>query len=414
MAIRNAQLYRRAEIVRDRLNAILDASNEGLLYLDTRGRIAMTNARMSNFWDFARGDFPISAADEADPDPLNRLGVGLGYQGGELQQLLRRSARTPNMRYETDLYASHGGSGQRQRFVERTVAPVYENTGDFLGLLLIFRDITEQKELEQAREDLSSMIVHDLRSPLQAVMGSMRLIGELVKDDNPVITQATGVSSRAVKKLLNLVNNLLDLSRMEQDELVLDATPEAIKPVLEDAVQELMPLAQEIGTVINVEAPDDLPEIKIDRDMISRVTINLIDNALKYSPPGMLVTVQAEQGKLSEGQDHLKIKIIDSGPGVPDEYKEEIFARYTQVPGQKGRRPSAGLGLAFCKLAVESHRGKIWVEDNPEGKGSVFIFTLPFSEGPTKTTRAKKTEQSPPPEKSLPSGEEFTSDPNGK
>jgi signal transduction histidine kinase len=360
--------------------------------IDAKSRIVMTNARMGDFWDFAREDYGPRSPEQFVADPLTALGEGLGYQEGELATMLDRAMRSPNMKMTTDLYATHQQGGKRQRFVERSVAPVHDEEDTFLGLLLIFRDVTKQKELEQTREDLTNMIVHDLRSPLQAVMGSMRLINDTVgrrTEKDPVIEQATSVSGRAVKKLLNLVNNLLDLSRLDRGEIVLDPSMQPIKPILEDAASELLPLAQEMDAVIHVEAADDLPETMVDRDMIGRVVLNLVDNALKYSPPGALVTLRASvvsgekvpgARELLRKENMVRIQVADTGPGVPPEYRETIFDRYTQVPGTKGRRASAGLGLAFCRLAVESHQGYIWVEPNSEGpQGSVFNIALPIA-----------------------------------
>ncbi len=402
VAIRNAQLYKRTQMVRDRLEAILDASNDGLLMIDAKSRIVMTNARMGDFWDFARGDYQPRSPDQFIADPLTALGEGLGYREGELQALLGKAMRNPGMKFPTDLYATRAGSNQQQRFVERSVAPVHDEEGAFLGLLLIFRDVTKQKELEQAREDLTSMIVHDLRSPLQAIMGSMRLLGEVAPKDSPMVTQATSVSSRAVKKLLNLVNNLLDLSRLERGEFVLNQSAVSVADILNDAAAELLPLAQEMDALISVDSSPDLPESSVDKDMVERVVLNLLDNALKYSPPGTVVTLRANMIKgddvlrRPQKEPMLRVQVVDQGPGVPDDYKERIFDRYTQVPGTKGRRASAGLGLAFCKLAIESHGGAIWVEDNPSGKnGSAFSFTLPVvrsaspADAPDKQTQAQ-------------------------
>lgn len=384
VAIRNAQLYRRAQAVRDRLHAILDASTEGLLMIDPQSRIVMTNTRMGDFWDFARQDFMQRTPDQFLADPLTALGEGLGYREGELSALLQQGLRSPNMQPKTDLYAARGGS--RTRFVERMATPVYDEHAHFIGLLLVFRDVTEQKELEEAREDLTSMIVHDLRAPLQAVMGGMRLVQDRVSKEDEIITQATDVSSRAVKKLLNLVNNLLDLSRQESGELAIEQSIEDMGAILEDVTKDLMPLAQEVNAVVKVEVPDDLPYTYIDRDMIERVVLNVVDNALKYTPPGGLVTIHAAR---DPDGDMVRVQTIDTGPGVPDDFKDKIFDRFAQVPGQKGRRRSAGLGLAFCRLAIEAHGGQIWVEDNPGG-GSVFNFTVPISKHPPEAENGKE------------------------
>jgi PAS domain S-box-containing protein len=386
VAIRNARLYRHAQDVSDRLKAILDAGNDGLLMIDAKTRIVMTNTRMGDFWDFARQDFPKRSPEEFMADPLTALGEGLGYKEGELREYIEEGQSKPNMPSKEDLYVAKPVGGQRQRFVERTVTPVQDETGKFIGLLLIFRDVTERKELESARESLTHMIVHDLRSPLQAVMGSMKLIDRALPEKSKVVEQATDVSGRALRKLLNLVNNLLDLSSMEQGEFTPEISLESMSAILEDAVAELLPLAKEIGVIVEVDAPKDLPEVAIDRDMIDRVVLNLFDNALKYTKTGTLVKLRA---KVVPGDvaNMMCVQVMDNGPGVPDEYKEAIFDRFAQIPGRKGQRRSSGIGLAFCRLTVQAHGGRIWVEDNPEG-GSIFAFTLPLGK-PEKTKKPK-------------------------
>lgn len=397
VAIRNAQLYRRAQIVRDRLHAVIDSSNDGLLMIDPRARIIMTNTRMGDFWDFAREDFSPRGLDDFLADPLSSLGEGLGYKQGELTRLLNRAVGNPGLSPQSDLYVTRRRPGQRQMFVQRTATPVRNEEGRLIGMLLVFRDVTEQKELDEARQQLTSMIVHELRSPLQAVMGSMRLIGETAPKDNPLIDQATSVSKRAVKKLLNLVNNLLDLSRMEQGEFELDTSRESLNVIVQDALAELMPLAQEYGAVVKADLPPDDLFSEVDRDMIERVVLNLLDNAVKYTPPGTLITVKlaVRPPNVRQNKPMACISVADSGPGIPDEYKERIFDSFAQVPGRKGSRRSSGLGLAFSRMAVESHGGRIWVEDNAK-RGSVFCFTLPLAPELPPEPAEDSTAETPP------------------
>lgn len=369
-AIRNAQLYRRAQSTRDRLRAILDASQDGLMLLDERGDIVMTNSRMSDFWHLAG---PSSAPEAASA--LDALGHGLGYEPGRLGDLLEAALDDPTIATQTDLYATRPAHGQRQRFVERRATPVCDEAGAFIGLLLMFRDVTEQRELEAAREDLTRMIVHELRAPLQAVMGSIRLIEKAFPEGDPIVDQATEAGERAIKKLLNLVNNLLDLSRMEQGDFVLEPAPARIEDILEDALEELLPLAHESGTAVRIDPAPGLPPVLVDRDMIARVVFNLLDNALKYSGPSATIELAAIRCS-ADGDDEVCVAVRDDGPGIPDEFKETIFDRFAQIPGRRAARRSTGLGLAFSRMAIESHGGQLWVEDNPGG-GSVFRFTLP-------------------------------------
>lgn len=397
VAIKNAHLYRRVGEVNDRLHAILDASSDGLVMLDNQGRIVMTNTAMERFWEFAREDEDSGrerSVDQVVADPLSAIGEGLGYAEGELGSLLRTAVRDPEMPEQYELFTVGGKS---TRFVERSARAVTEEFGSTIGLLLVFRDVTEQKELEEARENLANMIVHDLRNPLTAVLASLTLVNNAVadQDETGVAKNALGVSSRAVRKLLVMVNNLLDLGRLETGEFRPEQKRATVRSLVENAVGEMLPLAMEMEVTITMESEvlDALPDVNVDRDMIERVVLNLLDNALKFSPPGTDVQVHTEvvgkNGDAAEGGDSerlemVQIEIVDGGPGIPDEYKSRIFERYRQVRGQKGRGRGTGLGLAFVRQAVEGHGGRVWVED-AAGGGSKFIFTVPTASeaGPT-------------------------------
>jgi signal transduction histidine kinase len=115
--------------------------------------------------------------------------------------------------------------------------------------------------------------------------------------------------------------------------------------------------------------------LDIDSDKIERMVLNLVDNALKYAPNNSTVKVRAITGD----PDYVRLEIVDSGPGIPDEYKKRLFDRFVQVEGRKSVRRGVGLGLTFCKLVTEAHGGDIWVADNPEGGGSIFKVTLPIA-----------------------------------
>jgi signal transduction histidine kinase len=306
----------------------------------------------------------------------------LGYAEGDLKALVARAVRSPDMPEEKDLYVVEEPT---PRFVERTVRPVSDEFNNTIGLLLVFRDVTEQRELEEARENLANMIVHDLRNPLTAVLASLALVNSTVveRDETGVAKQATDVSARAVRKLLVMVNNLLDLGRLEAGEIVPEQKPTAVSEFVQNAVGEMLPLAMEMEVTMTVDSAglDALPRVSVDPDMIERVALNLLDNALKFSPPGSGVTLKAELlDEDEEDEDEeprmVQVAVIDSGPGIPEEDRTRIFERYQQVRGQQGRRRGTGLGLAFCRMAVEAHGGRIWIEDAPEG-GSAFKFTLP-------------------------------------
>jgi len=238
------------------------------------------------------------------------------------------------------------------------------------------------------------MIVHDLRSPLTAISTSMRLLSEMSSVDpslSRLLSRTTDASQRALRKLLHLVDSLLDIAKMESGSITLERADHMFAPIAQGVRLELLPLSEELEIKVEVLIPDSLPKLAIDAPKIERVLLNLVDNALKFTPIGGLVQVKAQA--TSDRAGFARIDVYDSGPGIPNNYKERIFDRFEQVDGSQGRRRGTGLGLTFCKLAVEAHGGHIWIEDNPGG-GSVFAFTLPISALPNKTAAAEQVAQS--------------------
>jgi signal transduction histidine kinase len=147
----------------------------------------------------------------------------------------------------------------------------------------------------------------------------------------------------------------------------------ALSNVVENVFADLRPLAQEVEVqLVNTLSPD-APPVSVDADKIERVLMNLVDNALKYTPADGVITVRAR----TLDSKHMQVEVIDTGPGIPDDYKQRLFDQFVQIEGRAKVRRGVGLGLTFCRLVIAAHGGRIWIEDNPEG-GSVFAFTLPL------------------------------------
>jgi signal transduction histidine kinase len=253
--------------------------------------------------------------------------------------------------------------------------PVRDAKEALIGWLIVLRDVTQEQELSEARDQLAEMIVHDLRSPLTAILGSLKLLESVVakEEHSPIADQALSVSNRSVQQMLGLVNSLLDLAKLESGELELSLAPLSLTDLCSELLDTYVQEANELGIILEQSLEPGLPEIEGDRDKIERVLSNLIDNALKFTPAGGHVSLE-----VSQAGDRLRVSVGDSGPGVPVEFRVQIFERFRQIPGLAGRRRGTGLGLAFAKLAVEAHGGQIHVEDRPGG-GSVFSFSLPLS-----------------------------------
>lgn len=233
------------------------------------------------------------------------------------------------------------------------------------------QDITTQLELEQLRQDLTAMVYHDLRGPLHAVYGSLTTLGRLLANNSQTaVLDLLQVGVRSTRQLSRMIESLLDIQRLEAGKAILDSKPTSLHNLLASAAQLIQPLATEANQRLAFELNDDLPFVEVDSDMILRVVTNLMENALKYSPSGGFIRLGAH---LTD--DGVRISVTDSGPGIPEHMQRQIFDKFSRVKYHDVPK-GIGLGLAFCRLAVEAHGGNIWVENMP-GQGATFIFTLP-------------------------------------
>jgi len=388
IAIENAHLFRRIAEARDRLQVILDAMAEAIILIDSAGKITLANPRV---------DLISLSSQQLLAQPLEallaeeqlHLAERMGFRSeSELRNILKENfaVRAENGREPV----SYSLSGERGVvYIQRQILPVFDTRDEIIGVLFVFYDQTEERALTQAREDLSRMIIHDLRSPLTAVTTSLKLLTDLVPRDSeirPAVETTTDASRRAIRKLLTRVDSLLDIARLESGQLQLDIHPASLRPLVDAVCSELNPLAQDINVRFTVEIPESLPVLAIDADKVERVLLNLLDNALKFSPLDSVVAIHASAGgENSASSGFVRIEVIDRGAGVPDEYKEPLFERFVQIQGRSGARRGSGLGLTFCRLIVEAHKGRIWIEDNPQG-GSIFAFTLPVVSGDEQQT----------------------------
>jgi len=229
------------------------------------------------------------------------------------------------------------------------------------------------QELERLRDDLTHMIVHDLRTPLTSLLSGLQTV-PLVGDLNETQTEMLEIAVDGGQTLLGMINDLLDVEKMEQESVPLERTPLTAAGLIERATVQIAMLAQAEGLTLAQQAALDLPPFSGDEDKLRRTLVNLLGNAIKFTPAGGTVTASAEMGK-----GIVLFSVRDTGEGIPPEAFDRIFEKFGQVENRKaGRKMSTGLGLTFCKLAVEAHGGCIWVESRP-GQGSTFFFTIPYA-----------------------------------
>jgi PAS domain S-box-containing protein len=235
----------------------------------------------------------------------------------------------------------------------------------------IQRDLTERLQLEEMRNDLISMIYHDLRSPLGNIISSLDVVATSLPPEAEVEQSLITIANRSALRMSRLVDSLLDLRRLEAGQMTLNREQADVAALARDAIEQVTALAEGKGIRLRHDVPARLPMVDVDTDMIRRVIINLIENAVKYTPGEGTVTVNARSGSKE-----LTVTVKDTGPGIPAGEHTRIFSKFTRL--QREAAPKGlGLGLAFCKLAVEAHDGRIWVESQPN-QGAIFSFTLPF------------------------------------
>ena len=231
----------------------------------------------------------------------------------------------------------------------------------------------KMKELEKLRDDLMKMIVHDLKSPLTSVLATIEMLldgdfGQLA----PPQRNALGDAEGKAEDLLTLIEDLLEVRRIEETSITLNIDRIAPGAFLTEVVHEWQHRFQQDGATATIDAADDAPVFQADRQLLKRVIGNLIQNALTHSAHAVTLNIAVRK----DG-DGVLFTVADNGPGIPPEYHEIIFRKFEQVRTPNiPRVRSSGLGLAFCKLVVESHGGRIWVQSTP-GQGSSFHFSLP-------------------------------------
>lgn len=230
-------------------------------------------------------------------------------------------------------------------------------------------------ESEKLRTDLIDMIVHDMRVPLTTIIGSLETLSDSLGNR---VSQKNGklldLAAGGGQSLMRMIDHLLDISRIEQCGFELVRKQCAAEDMVRSALSQVFVMAKRRKHMLVASVGEGIPSLVVDGDRVTRVLVNLLTNAIKYTPRGGTITVSAEYVPDDE---HVLFYVSDNGRGIPEEYHEKIFDKFFQAEAfKKHDAISSGVGLAFCKLVTEAHGGRIWVKSTPE-EGSVFSFTIP-------------------------------------
>lgn len=381
LAIQNAQLYAQIRCSLNQrvqeLNSIFRTTQDGILLLGQDWELLSANRAFCHYV----GLIGI----EAKGQPAARWPA----EGGTL---LARLGYTPEGFLQDCHWLLQAGEGAQLKkqislgrevsyVMERVLTAVYQpERQEVMGWLIVLHDVTEQVELNRLREEMTHMLVHDLRAPLSLILSNLefgRLYLANGEPDN--LSDALTLAEKSGQRMMRLITDLLDVYRLETGKVPLNLQPTPVIVPVQDVVAQFTAAAQQAQIYLSLDVPQNLPLLWVDYEYITRLLYNLVDNAIKFTPDNGRIHIWAK-ADTSHNPPSLLIGVTDSGPGIPPAQHAALFEKF-KFGSAVGRRSGSGLGLAYCRLVAEAHGGTIWVEsDGQPGQGSTFIVRLPIVE----------------------------------
>lgn len=354
-AIANAQQYARTQAAEARYSSLFEDSIDAIILTDKFGNIVEANHRACHLLGYGRGELRTLRISALHPVGTGLLGENAFREVGEQVKVFTSLAITKSLaRIPVEVHAKRLATADKEL------------------LQWIHHDISKQVELEELRQELTAMLVHDLQSPLSNIITSLQVVQlEVAPQNNASLETFLDAALRSSQKLRILIRSLLDLNRLESGQPLGNLAAVPLRKLVADAQDVIQPGADRRGVKVRTHYQTSVSELHADEDMIRRVLVNLLDNALKFSPPDTTITIEVSELLIDN---NLVISVSDQGPGIPESQRGTIFDKFSRL--QRGDAPGMGIGLAFCRLAVEAHGGRIWVEDAPGG-GARFNYTLP-------------------------------------
>jgi len=380
-ALNNAELYRlireqaehmgsmlrSQQIEAAKSQAILEGIADGVLVTDPNGRVVLFNAAAERILGIKREEALGRLFDEM---------VGLyGSMAREWALHIEQWRQSPETHHSGQYLAQRIELGER--FISVHLSPVISSTQEFLGLVSVFRDITTEVQADRAKSDFVSMVSHELRTPMTAVKAYVDLL--LMETPGPLTEQQRKflkVVKSNSERLIDLVSDLLDISRIEAGKVTLVRQPVDVAELIEQVAMTIAPNIEEKGQHLRMVVPAGLPKAYGDAARLTQILTNLVGNAHKYTPEGGSIAIYAY---VRHGMMH--VAVADTGIGISPENQRKVFERFYRVddPGVR-ETTGTGLGLSIAALLVQMHGGQIWLESEV-GEGSTFYFTVPLAEG---------------------------------
>jgi two-component system sensor histidine kinase ResE len=340
-----------------KIEGIVYSSEDGIMLTDENGCVQLINPKAKTLLEL-----------EDDKEGLSGRPIWSFVKNDRLAIALRDSVEgdTPKTKREVNLSAE---GVRRYYLVSSSLINAPEGSGTNYWFVIQIRNITAEKELDQLKDDFLQSLTHDLRSPMTAVRGYLQVLGEEMAGPlNDEQKKMIHIMENASTKLLHIVSNLLDSAKMSAGKLRLNIAECNLRQILPNTVELFHTEAAKKKITLTLDMPEEMSLIKLDPQLIERVIINLIGNAIKFTPDSGFITV-----KVIELSDRIQTQVIDTGNGMPPEFLNRIFKKFEQASGTRG---GTGLGLSICKFVVDAHYGEISVRSK-QGEGTTFTFTIP-------------------------------------
>lgn len=352
--IQNAQLFASLDTAQKHYRDLFEDNIDPIIITDMQGKILEINKQATLFTGFSF-------------DVLQQMHIGQVHEiHFEKTGRMLEHINETNLTYESILFDNQFNKHPVQVYARKVK---FDHT---TSIQWILRNITERKELDSLREDLAAMVYHDLRSPLANILSSVEILDDIMpeseKESSSVIFQ---IARQSIKRIERMINSLLDINRLEQNQSIGELQPAEMSAIITYAMDAINPSLEGRAQRVILRLEGALPKLMVDLDMIRRVLINLLENATKYTPVGG----EIEVGAYICGE-FMHTYVQDNGPGIVAEDRDKIFDKFVRLKNKTSAR-GLGIGLAFCKLAVQGHGGKIWVEP-ASVHGSKFVFSLPI------------------------------------
>lgn len=374
IGINNAQLFQRVVEGRDQLQAILNSTQDLVIMLDTDLNVILINPRVRELFGSKAEQWlwsvDLSNEIHAQDSPLLQT---TDLDPARLAKLFNQTLTDPHQPVQIAFSFEKDGL---QCYLEGAASPVLGEKGEVLGQVVVLRDVTRQQELEEFRTELTSMIVHNLQGPLAALISSLDTLLENGQTDPDIAAELLRIAASSGRKLHSRIESVLWIRCLEDRQMPLNRQAHPLSDVVQPVIREYNPMAASTGVRLEAVINADLPPVLVDEEIVGRVFSNLLDNAFKYTPRGGQIQVQAALERSADGPVVL-CTVADTGSGIAASVQDVLFDKFRRA-GQPlhGRQRGMGIGLHYCKLAVETHGGRIWVESQP-GRGCTFYFTLP-------------------------------------